>query len=100
MCSTPFGVTVFCTSDEVVRLSVPTHVLNAFRRHCVLHMIVQSGTQPPDACSTPFGVTVFCTLVVNLDTFRSVVLNAFRRHCVLHNVLASYSSSPDGAQRL
>ena len=113
-CSTPFGVTVFftparsrspprCRRSGAQRLSASlsssrarrpgplraTHVLNAFRRHCLLHVSTAAQSMPRSQCSTPFGVTVFFTLKAVVGNIpMSSVLNAFRRHCLLHRAAA------------
>ena len=83
MCSTPFGVTVFFT-----QLARPPparrRVLNAFRRHCLLHDVEDVQRGSPAGCSTPFGVTVFFTPSPSPTRAGTWVLNAFRRHCLLH----------------
>ena len=109
-CSTPFGVTVVCTSPDngfssqstsAQRLSASlwsaplrntphgcqADVLNAFRRHCGLHGLTLLGDEWSSECSTPFGVTVVCTrLASRTGPTHQSVLNAFRRHCGLHAV--------------
>ena len=65
MCSTPVGVTDFCTLRPV--------------RH----------PDPIQRCSTPVGVTAFCTLVATAEPpGQPQVLNACRRHCLQHSVLS------------
>ncbi|MCS7023143.1 MAG: hypothetical protein NZU63_15125 [Gemmataceae bacterium] len=38
MCSTPFGLPDFITTDESTYTSPSQSVLNAFRHHCIQHM--------------------------------------------------------------
>ncbi len=127
-CSTPRGVTAFCTHDArpAVRASSAC-VLNASRRHCLLHPTSRGSLViRPYLCSTPRGVTAFCTtrrsarpswhgpraqrLAASLPSARSGssrchasarVLNASRRHCLLHGPRAGGRRPGRGsAQRL
>src|SRR5262249_22737950 len=60
LCSTPRGVTAFCTTGGRGLRAVP-RVLNASRRHCLLHVAAQLLERAELVCSTPRGVTAFCT---------------------------------------
>ena len=107
-CSTPFGVTVFFTRTGRAA-APPRRVLNAFRRHCLLHMTpmlsapAPQGAQRlsaslsssrPSPARTSARVGCAQRLSASLSSSRrasrpcsrrgSRVLNAFRRHCLLH----------------
>ncbi len=106
-CSTPRGVTAFCTATaratatasgcaQRLAASLPSAhharrggrvmaaVLNASRRHCLLHRSNCLGRADLTLCSTPRGVTAFCTLCRHRLRDPPLVLNASRRHCLLH----------------
>src|SRR5437763_321170 len=93
MCSTPFGVTVFFT-QRLAGNESRHRVLNAFRRHCLLH--TTSTTWPaPRWCGAQ-------RLSASLSSSRNPhhggrghrrVLNAFRRYCLLH--IGAFKASSD-----
>ena len=109
LCSTPFGITDFCTDTcadiyhylDVVLNAFRHHrflhnhrpplerdgllVLNAFRHHRFLHWLVDIPVLWLRVCSTPFGITDFCTRSPTRDP---------RSSCGAQRLSASQISAP------
>src|SRR5437764_949315 len=87
MCSTPRGVTAFCTPAPASPWP-GTSVFHTPRRLRVLPTRARTKRRQEDPRSTPRSVTAFCTLKYDaVLPQQMLVLNASRRHCLLHKTI-------------
>ena len=125
MCSTPFGIKEFCTSQCVWRTrssSIGAQRLSASKNSAPRQMLFVHATlgrcstpfgikefctcpstsapSRPAWCSTPFGIKEFCTTPMLSGPGRRTVLNAFRHQRILHHPHAIRSRTTYCAQRL